>query len=299
MLSIFEAKGRPADNPLIVHVGAIEDVEPLCYIDENAQKMMYHFWPGPLTLILKSRGVVAPAVSCGLGTVAVRMPGNGHALLLLEKCKNPVAAPSANYSGRPSPTCAAHVFSDMEGRIPLILDGGRCSVGLESTVVDMTGDIACILRPGLITPQQIHDALGAVDISNAVLREMDDGAEVPSPGLKHSHYMPKTALTLVDGSNTDVEREICRLYDVDKANGLKPVIIAPSDRIEVFGDRNMICIGSPNDIKSVAREFYSSLLASENIEADTAYMQAFPQDGVGLAVMNRALRAAGFNIRSV
>ena len=199
VLEIFAAKGRPADNPLFVHIARWEEMEPLCHINDMARKLAEAFWPGPLTMILPKKELVPAAVTAGLDSVAIRMPSHPVAHALIEKSGCPIAAPSGNRSGRPSPTLAAHMMEDMDGRIPLILDGGPRDVGVESTVVALTGDIATVLRPGGVTPEMIAAVLGEVQVADSVMRPLKEGEAAPSPGMKHKHYAPKARMTLYEG----------------------------------------------------------------------------------------------------
>ena len=194
--AIFAAKGRPADNPLIVHVPTIEDAEPLCYIDERSRRVMRRFCPGPLTLLMPKKPCIPEATNAGLASVAVRIPSHPVAQKMLRACKVPVAAPSANTSGKPSPTTAQHVYHDLHGKLPLILDGGECQVGLESTVVDMSGDIPTVLRPGGVTPEMLLTVLKEVKVADSVLRPLREGEKALSPGMRYRHYAP-SGLSLV------------------------------------------------------------------------------------------------------
>ena len=219
VLSIFAAKGRPADNPLIVHVAEIEDLEPLCQVTDLAKQLMAAFWPGPLTLLLKKKSVVPMEVTAGLDTVAVRMPSHPVAHQLLAACRVPVAAPSANRSGKPSPTLAQHVWDDMNGRIPIILDGGSCQVGVESTVLDVTCNPPCILRPGGVTKEMLETVLPEVTVAGSVLRPLEKGEKALSPGMRYQHYAPQGELTLVSGSDEKALPLMNQLYDEALARG--------------------------------------------------------------------------------
>ena len=210
---IFAAKERPADNPLIVHIAALADMEPLCHINDMARRLAAAFWPGPLTMILPKKDIVPAVVTAGLDSVAIRMPSHPVARALIEACGLPIAAPSGNRSGRPSPTLAAHMLEDMDGRVPLILDGGACDVGVESTVVALTGDIATVLRPGGITPDMLAGVLGQVQVADSVMRPLREGEAAPSPGMKHKHYAPRARMTLYEGAAEAVAARIRSEYD--------------------------------------------------------------------------------------
>ena len=212
---IFAAKGRPADNPLIVHIAELSQIRPLISgeISDRAAALAHAFWPGPLTMIFPKSDRIPQEVSAGLDTVGIRFPANEDARRLIQACGCPIAAPSANRSGRPSPTTAAHVLEDMDGRIPMILDGGPCQVGLESTVLDVTGEIPRVLRPGGVTPEMIAQVAGSCRVDESVMRPLKEGEKPRSPGMKYRHYAPKGSLTIFEGAPEDVAREICRAYD--------------------------------------------------------------------------------------
>ena len=212
---IFEAKGRPGDNPLIVHISRVDQLSPLITGAPSpaARALMDACWPGPMTLIFPKSPAVPAEVTAGLDTVAVRFPVHPAARSLIEAARRPIAAPSANRSGRPSPTTAAHVLEDMDGRVPLILDGGACAVGLESTVIDVTGDTPRILRPGGVTPERIAEICGGVTVDDAVLRPLREGERPRSPGMKYRHYAPTGALTIVQGGADAVRDYLLKAND--------------------------------------------------------------------------------------
>ena len=208
--SIFAAKGRPADNPLIVHVSRPEEAEPLCEVTETARTLMKAFCPGPLTMLMKRKSCISDVVTAGLPSVAIRIPSHPVAHRLLEVCGVPVAAPSANTSGKPSPTTAQHVVDDLHGKLPLILDGGECQVGLESTVIDLTAPIPTVLRPGGVTTEMLLTVLKEVKVADSVLRPLREGEKALSPGMRYRHYAPSGKLTMVKGTPEHVERCIRR-----------------------------------------------------------------------------------------
>ncbi len=291
---IFAAKGRPADNPLIVHVGSMDDIPALIDgpMPASAQKLAAAFWPGPLTLILRKSGAVAPSVSPGLHTVSIRMPSHPVARALLSACRLPVAAPSANRSGRPSPTSAVHVLEDMDGLIPLILDGGECAVGLESTVLDVTLDPPRVLRPGGVTPEMIAAVVGEVIVDESVLSPLAEGQQAASPGMKYRHYAPKGALTLVTGPAEQMASRIAALYD--RAAGQSCCILALSGHIGLYGNRRTHSLGDTED--EAARRLFSALREMDAQGVEVILAEGFDASGVGLALMNRLARAAGFHI---
>lgn len=296
---IFEAKGRPGDNPLIAHISTIEQLYPLIAAEpgEAARKLMAAYWPGPMTLIFPKSPAVPAAVTAGLSTVAVRFPAHPAARALIDAAGVPIAAPSANRSGRPSPTTAAHVLADMDGRIPLILDGGPCEVGLESTVIDVTGSEPRILRPGGVTREMIAAAAGSAGVDEAVLRPLKDGERPRSPGMKYRHYAPKGSLTIVQGAPEAVTARIGAMYDEAQAAGRSPLILALEGHLPAYGGRRALSLGA--DAAGMARALFNRLREADDLGADAIFSEAVSTDGVGLAVMNRLDRAAAFHIIEV
>ena len=297
--AIFEAKGRPGDNPLIVHIARIEEITGLIEGAPSlaAQKLMQAFWPGPLTLIFPRGQRVPLRTTGGLETVAVRMPAHPVARQLIERAQRPIAAPSGNRSGRPSPTTAAHMLEDMDGRIPLILDGGPCEVGVESTVVDMTGPVPRILRPGGVTREQIAAVCGACEVDSAVMRPLREDEKPRSPGMKYRHYAPAGTLTLYRGARERVAEAICAAYDAALDAGKRPLILALEGNRSLYGDRNCESLGA--DARAMAREVFSALRDADEQRADVIFSESVEAEGIGLAVMNRLGRAAAFHIEEV
>lgn len=282
---IFAAKGRPADNPLIAHIAGESGLAGLIAGEPCAcaRALMRAFWPGPMTLIFPKSPRVPREVTAGLDTVAVRMPSHPVARALIRAAQTPIAAPSANRSGRPSPTTAAHVLEDMEGRIPLILDGGPCEVGLESTVVDVTGARPRILRPGGVTLEMLEGVVGDVDVDEGVLHQLQAGSQARSPGMKYKHYAPKGEVTIVTGPRA--AQEIARLYDA--ADG-RAAILAFSQAD--YGARRVY------RLKNAPGELFAALRQLDEDGMETIYAEDVPTTGVGLAVMNRLMRAAAFRV---
>lgn len=282
---IFAAKGRPADNPLIAHIAGENGLAGLIAGEPCAcaRALMRAFWPGPMTLIFPKSPRVPREVTAGLDTVAVRMPSHPVARALISAAQTPIAAPSANRSGRPSPTTAAHVLEDMEGRIPLILDGGPCEVGLESTVVDVTGVRPRILRPGGVTLEMLEGVVGDVDVDEGVLHQLQAGSQARSPGMKYKHYAPKGEVTIVTGPRA--AQEIARLYDA--ADG-RAAILAFSQAD--YGARRVY------RLKNAPGELFAALRQLDEDGMETIYAEDVPTAGVGLAVMNRLMRAAAFRV---
>lgn len=289
VLKIFEAKGRPADNPLIAHISDKRELAPLvARVDERAQKLMDTFWPGPLTMVFPKSSLIPDAVSAGLSTVAVRMPSHPAARMLIRALGRPIAAPSANRSGKPSPTTAAHVFEDMDGRIPLILDGGPCGVGVESTVLDLSGDVPTLLRPGGITAEMLREYLPNLAIHPAVLHPLQSSAEARSPGMKYKHYAPNASIVIVRGTPD----KIAARYDASAASGKKTAILC-ADRAP-YGNRFVYELG--HDAGEMAARLFAALRAMDEDGVEAAFSEQTPTDGVGLALTNRLLRAAGFQV---
>lgn len=290
---IFAAKGRPQDNPLIVHIADMEQAFPLCHWSDTAQELAQAFWPGPLTLILPKKPIIPDTVSAGLPTVGIRLPGHQGALTFLRACGRPVAAPSANRSGRPSPTTAQHVYDDLQGRIPLILDGGPTQVGLESTVLDISGDVPTILRPGAVTPEQISMVAGTCQVADSVMRPLMQGESAPSPGMRHRHYAPQGRMTLFDGDPLAVANAIKLEHDSEPRSR----ILAMEAHLGYYGARRVDSLG-PDAASAAHRLFY--LLRDYDAQGiERILCEALPKDGLGLAVMNRLARAAEFDIRHI
>ena len=296
---VFEAKGRPGDNPLIVHISGLDQLAPLIAGAPSpaARALMDAYWPGPMTLIFPKSDAVPSAVTAGLDTVAVRFPAHPAARALIDAAGVPIAAPSANRSGRPSPTSARHVWEDMNGRVPLILDGGECEVGVESTVIDITGREPRVLRPGGVTPKMIADVCGGAGVDPAVMRPLGENEVARSPGMKYRHYAPSGALTIVRGESEAVARSIRRLYDAALAEGRSPLILALEGHLDAYGARRTLSLGA--DAAGMAHALFARLRDADRLGADALFSEAVEADGVGLAVMNRLGRAAAFHIVEV
>ncbi len=288
--AIFDAKERPADNPLIVHVAQSEQLQGLCLVTETARRLMDAFWPGPLTMLLMKTDRVPDITTASLPSVAVRCPRHPAALALLRACALPVAAPSANRSGRPSPTCAAHVYEDMRGRIPLILDGGSCQVGVESTVVDLTGDAPCILRPGAVTAQDIARVAGQCTVASSVMRPLKEGEKAPSPGMRHRHYAPRAKMTVFVGDDKKTAAEIIARYD----RAENAVILSHASALPLFGGRRVFSLGDTP--MEGAHLLFRLLRDMDEMGASLILAQGWKAEGEALAVMNRMARAAAFDI---
>ena len=297
VLSIFSAKGRPADNPLIVHVHCRDQLEPLCEIPERAIPLMDAFWPGPLTILCQKKPTIPDEVTAGLPTVAVRMPSHPVARKMLQVCNLPVAAPSANSSGRPSPTTAAHVLEDMNGKIPLIIDGGMCDVGVESTVLDLCHGDPVILRPGGVTREMIADVLHCeIAVAGSVLRPLLENETALSPGMRYRHYAPRAVVTLVQGPEDHVVPLLQRLYKEQESSGKRSCVLCFSEHVSCLSDCNPHDIGSVTDPSETAHRLFDILRQLDEEGMESVFSEVVPPEGVGLAVMNRLGRAASFRI---
>lgn len=297
---IYAAKGRPSDNPLILHIADMNTVNKLAKdISEDAWKVMKAFWPGPLTIILNKKEIVPHGTTGGLDTVAIRMPSHFVAKELIEISDVAIAAPSANTSGRPSPTTAQHVWQDMNGRIDMIIDGGKVGIGIESTIVDMTGEQPMILRPGYITKPMLEEVLGkAVIIDPAILsKEGMNGVRPKAPGMKYKHYAPKGELSIVSGENIlNVIQKINELVAEKISQGYQVGIIATDETMDQYPQGIVKSIGTRSDEVSISAGLYSVLREFDDVEAEFIYSEGFEQDDFGQAIMNRLLKAAGYDI---
>ena len=285
---IFEAKGRPSDNPLIVHIASQEQLDEFVEdIPEYAIALINHFWPGPLTLVLKKKGEqLSDLVTAGLDTVGVRMPDHPIALALLKEANVPVAAPSANRSGKPSPTHASHVYHDLQGRISGIIDGGSTGVGVESTVIDCTTKLPTILRPGGVTKEQMEEIVGEVQVDRALVEE---GHAPKSPGMKYTHYAPNAPVIIVDGSHHYIQQQI----DQYEKEGKKVGVLTTEEAINDYHATKVVSCGNRSNLQTVAAKLYDVLRQFDQEDVDLIISESFPQVGVGAAIMNRLLKAAG------
>lgn len=297
---IYEAKGRPSDNPLIVHIAAVEDMEKLAYVNEMAKALAEAFWPGPLTIILPKKDIVPDGTTGGLDTVAIRMPSHPAALELIRQSGVYVAAPSANTSGRPSPTKASHVVEDMKGKIEYIVDGGAVGIGIESTIIDVSGEKPMILRPGFISKHMLEQIVGVVAIDPTLEKPMD-GMRPKAPGMKYTHYAPKGEMTLVEGTEgvgSRVIQEIKNLAAEKRQAGFRVGIMAPKETISFYygcADA-VICVGDRNGQQTVAAGLYAALREFDTAEVDYIYAESFRGEELSDAIMNRLLKAAGHRV---
>ncbi len=289
--AIFAAKGRPQDNPLILHVPSVDWLERYCRdIPDAAYALAARFWPGPLTMILRRRPNVPDAVTAGLDTVGMRCPNCAVTREVISLAGVPVAAPSGNTSGRPSPTTAAAMLEDMDGKIDAILDGGPCSVGVESTIIDLTATPPRLLRPGGVTLEELEELLGEVAVDEAVRRLMAPGERPKAPGMKYRHYAPKAPVTVVKGENAATAAYIAAHL------GEKSGVICFDEYASCFAGHPVEAIGPAADQAQQARHIFEALRAFDHLDVAEIWAQSPRDDGIGLAVTNRLNKAAGFHI---
>jgi len=290
---IFQAKGRPQDNPLIVHIADTEQLDVLAKdISDSARCLMDAFWPGPLTLIFMRRDIVPDVTTCGLDTVAVRMPDNPVAIALIRKAGTPIAAPSANISGRPSPTTTEHVIADLSGRIDAVIDGGPVRVGVESTVLDMTSDIPVLLRPGEVGAEQIREYVGEVLIGYTDT-QAGAGETVRSPGLKYTHYSPETRLVLVKGTSSAVVDNISELVNEYRQSNIRVGLLVTDEIAEQVSADEVFLLGSRDDTSAIASNLFAGLRHLDLQDVDVIIADgSIGIAGIGVAVLNRLKKAA-------
>lgn len=298
VLALFEAKKRPLDNPPIVHVCDVKDVCRLAEtVPSQAEALMERFWPGPLTLIFKRSDVVPDVTVAGLDTIAVRMPRHNVALALIRESDCPIAAPSANLAGRPSPTSAEHVLDDLGGRIDAVLDAGPTVVGVESTVLDLTVDPPQVLRPGGTTFEVLREVLGKVELNPAVTAEKALRMEkVRSPGLRHKHYAPDAEVVVVEGEVDAVVAKVDELVKLYREDGRRVGVLATDETVSRYSADVVKSLGSRGDLAVVARNLFRLLREFDVEGVDVIVAEGVPAEGLGLAVMNRLRKASGYHI---
>lgn len=293
---IYAAKGRPSDNPLIVHIAEMGALSELAAeVPKEAMLLGEAFWPGPLTMILKKSSIVPDGTTGGLATVAVRLPSDPIARELIRLSGVYVAAPSANASGRPSTTTAQHVYEDLNGRIDMILDGGPVPIGLESTIVDLTGDVPMILRPGYITKEQLEAVIGPVAYDKAVVaKQMQENIVAKAPGMKYRHYAPKGELTIYEGTQEAVVAAINEEVTKRLSEGAVVGVLATDETAAAYVGGTVCSIGSRKDEESIAAHLYRTLREFDEIGADYIYSESFDDNPLSSAIMNRLRKAAGY-----
>ncbi len=302
---IYAAKGRPSDNPLIVHICRLEDLEKVAAeVPGEALKLAKAFWPGPLTMILPKRPELPAETTGGLDTVAVRFPSNRIARALIDAAGGFVAAPSANRSGRPSPTLARYCREDLDGRVEMIIDGGQVGLGLESTIIDLTEEKPAVLRPGFVTLQDLEavleeDVSGEETAAGPGSGEEENGAAPKAPGMKYRHYAPKGRLTVVEGARKEVAALINQRTDAAADRGLRTGVICTEETKNLYRADLVKSVGFRNDEASIARELFRVLREFDDEGAQEIYAESFGGSGLGTAVMNRLLKAAGHHVLHV
>ena len=296
---IYAAKGRPSDNPLIVHICAFSDLARIAgKVPQEAKKLADAFWPGPLTMIVEKNRKIPYETTGGLDTVAVRMPNHPVALALIRESGCLIAAPSANTSGRPSPTLAAHVAEDLDGKIPVILDGGEVGIGIESTIVDLTEEIPMILRPGYITEAMLAEVIGPVRTDPGIL-ESGSAARPKAPGMKYRHYAPAAELVIIDGEEGAVIQKINALTEKMQAQGKRIGVLGTDETAAAYRGNVFRSMGSRRDEDAIARHLYRILREFDEDQVDIIYSESFATPKIGQAIMNRLLKAAGHQVLKV
>lgn len=291
---IYQAKGRPSDNPLLVHVADKEDVYDLVEnIDDRAKLLMDKFWPGPLTIVFKKKAIIPDRTSGGLDTVAIRMPSDQVARDLIRQAGVPIAAPSANISGRPSPTKPEHIIRDMDGRVDGILVGGPCDYGVESTIIDLSEDLAMVLRPGSITLEMLGEVLARVDLDPS-LKNKDDNIRAKAPGMKYKHYSPQAQVYIVKADDLEGFAErVDSLCEDNAKKGLKIGVMTMNYDQHSYQAKVFDLGGSDTE---VAKNLFDSLISLDREYIDIAYVPYFEERGIGVAIMNRLKKAAAYRI---
>lgn len=296
---IYEAKGRPSDNPLILHISEFDEIKNIVKeIPDIAVILADEFWPGPLTMVFKKSNIVPYRTTGGLESVAVRVPSNKIAREFIKMAGVPVAAPSANSSGRPSPTKASHVLEDLDGKIDMVIDGGTVDIGLESTIVDVTGEVPVILRPGFITEEMLSEAIGRVQIDQAVKNLSPDKDLKPkAPGMKYRHYAPQGKMTIYKGNLEKVVKVINE--EIAKSEGKKTAVLATDETKRYYKADIVISLGSREDCESIAHNLFDALRSFDDMGAEIIFSEGFDESRLGFAIMNRLHKSAGYNIMNV
>ncbi|MFA9423794.1 MAG: L-threonylcarbamoyladenylate synthase [Sedimentibacter sp.] len=293
---IFKAKGRPQDNPLIVHIAEFEELYDLAKdVPVNAKLLAEKYWPGPLTMIFYKKDILSDKITAGLDTAAIRLPDNKIALALIKACKKPIAAPSANTSGRPSPTEASHVIEDLMGKVDMIIDGGSTYIGIESSVVDVTGEIPMILRPGGITKEDIVSVLGECDYDPAIIRS-DEKIVPKSPGQKYRHYHPKAKVILYKGTEKNIACRINEDYEKLVGEGNKVGIMSTLQTEKYYEGKTTICCGDRTRLITISSNLFKDLRNFDHMGTDVILAEAVEELGLGKAIMNRLGKAANTTI---
>lgn len=295
---IYEAKGRPSDNPLILHIAEVSDMEKLAVdIPELAYRLAEKFWPGPLTMILKKSGIVPYTTTGGLDTVAIRMPSDEIAREIIRASGTYIAAPSANLSGRPSPTKAEHVIEDLSGRVEMIVDGGDSDIGLESSIIDLSGEVPMILRPGYITKEDFEQIVAEVEYDSAVLAtKPQESIVAKAPGMKYRHYAPKGQIFIVEGETSAVVDKINGLAAEQESRGVRTAVLCAEETKEQYVCRYVFSLGSLKSEKEISAHLFAALRSFDTEQMEVIYSESFEDTKLTKAIMNRLRKAAGYQI---
>jgi Sua5/YciO/YrdC/YwlC family protein len=294
---IFKAKGRPQDNPLIVHVFDKKIDELVESVPKIGKQLIEAFWPGPITLILKKKAIIPDVTSAALDTIGIRMPDNEIALKLIELAGTPIAAPSANISGKPSPTDIERCIEDLSGKVDFIIGGSKSNVGVESTILDITVDPPCILRPGGITLEMLREYDQRIYIDPSIMEKGDLNSRPKAPGMKYKHYAPKAKVKIIKGNQEKTIEKINDLVQNYIENGLRVGIMTCDERVKCYNkDAEIIPIGSENNMQEIARNLFEALRSFDDRKVDIILSEAFTEKGVGIAIMNRLKKAAAYDI---
>lgn len=296
---IFEAKGRPQDNPLIIHVASKDVSKYVEDISETAQKLMNRFWPGPLTLILNKKNIVPNVTSANLDTIGIRMPDNEVALKLIELSGTTIAAPSANISGRPSPTDIERCVEDLNGKVDYIIGGQKSKVGVESTIVDCTVNPPVVLRPGGLTLEMLREVDPSIKLDDGLMTKPTEDFKPKAPGMKYKHYAPKAKVRIVSGNNEKVVEKIQKMVHNYIDNGKRVGILSSEENASEYTEGKVISIGSLNDLNEVARNLFEDLRKFDDMNVDIILAEAYEEKGIGIAIMNRLKKSAGYDIINV
>lgn len=297
---IFEAKGRPQDNPLIVHVSDISQVDDLAKdIPEVAKKMMLKFWPGPLTIILNKKDIIPNRTSANLDTIGIRMPDDEIALKLIKLSKTPIAAPSANISGRPSPTDIERCIEDLSGRVDYIIGGEKSRVGVESTIIDCTVNPPIVLRPGGTTVEMLKEIDERIELDKGLMSKPTEDFKPKAPGMKYRHYAPKAKVRIVSGKREKTIEKICEMVHNYIENGKKVGIMASEENSRYYKEGTVKVLGSSLKLEDVAHNLFEALRSFDDMGMDIIIAEAFEEKGVGIAIMNRLKKSAGYDIITV
>lgn len=297
---IFEAKGRPQDNPLIVHISEFNDIDKIAEeVPDTAKKLAKKFWPGPMTLIMKKKPIISDITSAGLSSIGIRMPSDKEARALIKSSGVPIAAPSANISGRPSPTDIERCIEDLNGKVDYIIGGSHCKFGLESTVIDCTTNPICILRPGAITIEMLREIDKEAYIDPAVNMKTNDKIRPKAPGMKYKHYAPKAPVKIIKGDLKKTIEKINEMVQNYIDDNKKVGIMATDETKSSYKQGVVISLGSRKDMYSIGKNLFETLRTFDDCEVDIILSEAFDEEGFGIAIMNRLNKSAGFDILNV